>query len=87
VKYKYYLDADRKLVELHANQDAWARKAILRDYDWTNQTTPTWERRRLAGVFRGEAFPSTRRRDGSAPRMATASLPSTPERFGTPNHF
>ena len=29
VKYKFYLDADRKLVELHANQDAWTRKVIL----------------------------------------------------------
>ena len=26
---KSYLDADQKLVELYANQDAWARKAIL----------------------------------------------------------
>jgi hypothetical protein len=28
----------------------------------------SWERRRLAGVFRTRPFPSTRRRDGSAPR-------------------
>jgi len=34
---------------------------------------PTWERWRLAGVFWDEAFPaSTRRRDGSAPRITTA---------------
>jgi len=34
----------------------------------------TWERWRLAGVFRGEAFPpSTRRRDGGAPRITTES--------------
>jgi starch phosphorylase len=29
VKFKSYLDADRKFVELHANQDAWTRKVIL----------------------------------------------------------
>jgi hypothetical protein len=28
VKFKSYLAADRKLVELHANQDAWARKQL-----------------------------------------------------------